>query len=114
MAKLLRCGPLDCDHRIIENNVEGNLFLRDLLHKSFRENDLNVELLHNSSWPSLLLLPDFFRVLQLNFVSDPNKARAWLKSHNEDLGTTPEVLLMEDSGIRILSDYLWARLKEAR
>lgn len=100
------------DHQIVENNEEGNRFLRDSLLKRFAENDLNTDLLINASWASLLFFTDFFRVLQLNFVSDSLSARVWLKSHNADLGATPSALLLDDSGIRMLSDYLWARLKE--
>jgi hypothetical protein len=109
----VRRAPLSFDCQIVENNEEGNRFLRDLLLKRFAENDLNMDLLINASWTSLLLLPGFFHVLQLNFVSDSSSARVWLKSHNEDLGATPEVLLQDDSGIQILSDYLWTHLKEA-
>lgn len=109
-----RCSALDCEHKLIENNATGTDFLKGKALVHFVENDLDLEFLRYASWGSLVLLPDFFRTLHLNFADCPDEARAWLKCHSDELGVVPETLLLSEAGIRASLDYLWKRLEKIR
>lgn len=102
---------MSVEDKILEDNEAGNNFLKSRLHKDFIEHDLDLDFLKYVSWGALVLLPDFFRVLQMNFAGNLSEQRGWLRTYSAELGAVPETMLLSDSGIRVLLDYLWQRLE---
>ena len=99
------------EDKILEDNEEGNNFLKSRLHKDFKEHDLDLEFLKHVSWGALVLLPDFFRVLQMNFAGNLSEQRGWLRTYSVELEAVPETMFLSESGVRGLLDYLWQRVE---